>query len=77
MNLWDLDAEEPVSDFMFSFDGFRSNFGLLTDTKGELCLPPRKYKPGQARPAESKLILPKLPTEVPKMPELTLRQKLI
>ena len=45
-NLWKLDTEEPVSDYMFSFDGFRNNYCHLTDEKGDLCLPPKKYKPG-------------------------------
>ena len=53
-NLWKLEEEapdQPLSDYMFSFDGFRNNYHLLTDRKDtNLCLPPRLYRNDQERP---------------------------
>ena len=58
LKLEDETPEEPLSDFMFSFDGFRDNYMFLTDRKdSNLCLPPKLYKKDQQRPAHKQIKL--------------------
>ena len=73
--LWKLEAEEPLSEYMYSFDGFRDNYSLLTEHNGA-CLPPKKYLPDQERLVPPPPMVFKAGPPKPKAPEKPLRERL-